>query len=143
MAERDYATLLAAYPTAILTTLGVDGHFRSRPMAMRQQVRGEGIWFATSIDSEKCRDLEHDPHCALTFFDPAGGATISVSGVGEVIRDRKLVHELWDASWRAWFPEGRDQRDLALLRVIPEHVERREGNRAAEVLYSAPRRRRR
>jgi general stress protein 26 len=143
MPERDYAGLLAEFRTTILTTRGADGHLRSRPMAMRQQVRGEEIWFATSVDSGTCRDLAHAPQCALAFFDARSGATISVSGVGEVFRDRKLVHELWDPSWRKWFPSGPDQRDLALLRVTPQHVERRDPEqRTAVVLFSSAQRRR-
>lgn len=139
--DRDYTELLARYRTALLTTRGEDGHFHARPMAMRQRVRGEEIWFATSITSKKVQDLERDPHCALTFFDPQGGDTLSLSGTGEVMRDRKLVHELWDASWRRWFPEGPDQRDLALLRVVPEHVERHDGESGrTEVLFTGPRR---
>ena len=142
MEDRDYAGLLARYRTALLTTRGADGHFHSRPMAMRQQVRGEEIWFATSIGSKKVQDLESDPHCALAFFDPSGaGDAVSLSGTGEVIRDRKLVHELWDASWRRWFPGGPDQKDLALVRVLPEHVERHDGATGkVEVLWSVPRR---
>lgn len=139
---RDYAALLAAYRTAILTTRGADGHFHSRPMAMRQQVRGEEIWFATSIESKKCRDLGTEPQCALTFFDPAPDKpTLSISGTGEVIRDRKLVHELWDPSWHRWFT-GPDQRDLALIRVMPEHVERHDPQTGAtETLLEGPPRR--
>ena len=141
-APADYAALLAAYHTAVLVTRGADdGHLRARPMTMRQQVRGEEIWFATSFDSNKCRDLEAVAQCALVFHDAGDGTTVSVSGTGEVIRDRKLVHELWDASWRRWFPEGPDQRDLALLRVMPEHVERHDGRTGrVEVLFTRPRR---
>jgi general stress protein 26 len=139
---RAYAALLARYRTAVLTTRGAeDGHLHARPMSMRQQVRGEEIWFATSCEAQKCRDLEKDPQCALVFHDAADGTTVCVSGTGEVLRDRKLLHELWDPSWKRWFPEGPDQRDLALLRVIPEHVERHDGRTgAAEVLYTGPRR---
>ena len=141
--DRDYAELLARYRTALLTTRGEDGHLRSRPMAMRQRVRGEEIWFATAISSKKVQDLELDAHCALTFFDASSGDTLSISGIGEVIRDRKLTRELWEASWQRWFPEGPEQRDLALLRVIPEHVERHEGGSGrSEVLFSEPRRQR-
>lgn len=142
---QDYAVLLAAYRTAILTTRGADGHFHSRAMAMRQQVRGEEIWFAAAIDSKKCRDLAHDAQCALTFFDPQGGKpTVSISGTGEVIRDRKLVHELWDPSWARWFPDGPDQRELALIRVMPEHVERHDPETGAtDVLLESPPRRHR
>ena len=147
MAERSgdergqYAALLAGYRTAILTTRGEDGHLHGRPMAMRQQVRGEEIWFATSVDAKKVKDLEHDPQCALAFFAP-DGPTIAISGRGEVLRDRKLLQELWDPSWRRWFPGGPDQREVALLRVIPEHVERHdpESGRTETLFTSRPRR---
>ncbi len=140
--ERDYATLLAAYRTALLTTRGADGHLHCRPMAMRHQVRGEEIWFATAVASNKCRDLEVDPQCALTFYDAGDGTTLSVSGRGEVIRDRKLAEVLWDPSWSRWFPYGPERKGLALLRVIPEHVERHDGRTGKlEVLFTGPRRR--
>jgi general stress protein 26 len=144
MGPRDYATLLAAYRTAILTTRGADGHLHSRPMAMRQRVRGEEIWFATTASSKKCRDLEHEPQCALTFAGEGETATISISGTGEVIRDRRLMRELRDASWARWFPAGPEAPDAALVRVIPEHVERHgPGPGALEVLYTASRKARR
>ncbi len=138
--ERDYATLLAAYRTALLTTRGEDGHLRSRPMAMRQQVRGEEIWFVTSLRSTKCRDLAADPRCALAFFDAEDGTTLSVSGTGEVLSDRKLALALWDPSWSRWFPGGPAERGVALVRVIPERVERHDGRTGkVEVLYAARR----
>jgi len=138
---RDYAALLGAYRTALLTTRGADGHLHCRPMAMRQQVRGEEIWFATALGSNKCRDLDADPRCALAFFDAEDGTTLSISGRGEVIRDRKLALELWDPSWSRWFPGG-PAKGVALVRVIPERVERHDGRTGKlAVLYAAPRRR--
>ena len=144
-ASRDFATLLSAYRTALFTTLGPDGHFHCRPMAMHQTVRGEEIWFATSAGAKKCKDLASEPRCALAFFDAEGGGTISLSGVGEVIRDKKLLQELWNPSWARWFPGGQQQRDVALIRVIPQHVERTDGKTGkSEVLFtSKPKRARR
>jgi general stress protein 26 len=136
--SRDFASLLSAYRTALLTTLGPDGHFHSRPMAMHQTVRGEEIWFASSASAKKCKDLASDPRCALTFFDSEGGGTISLSGLGEVIRDKKLLQELWNPSWARWFPGGQQQRDVALIRVIPQHVERTDGKTGkSEVLFTS------
>jgi general stress protein 26 len=133
---RTTAAMLARFRTALLATRGEDGHLRCRPMAMRQAVRGEEIWFATARDSTKVRDLEHDPRCALVFFDPTDGTTVSLSGTGEVILDRKLMTELWDPSWTRWFPGGPEPKDVALLRVIPEHVERHDGaSGRTEVLF--------
>ena len=135
---RDLATLLGAYRIALLTTRGADGHLRCRPMAMRQKVRGEEIWFATALASKKCRDLEGDPRCALALFDAKDGTTLSISGRGEVLRDRNLALALWDPSWTRWFPGGPSQRGLALLRVLPEHVERHGPTGDVEVLRQAP-----
>ena len=135
---RDLATLLGAYRIALLITRGADGQLRCRPMAMRQKVRDEEIWFATSAASKKCKDVEADPRCALALFDAQDGTTLSISGRGEVLRDRNLALALWDPSWTRWFPGGPGQRGLALLRVIPEHVERHGPTGDVEVLRQAP-----
>ncbi len=130
------AALLARFRTALLATRGEDGHLRCRPMAMRHEVRGEEIWFATAPGSAKVRDLEADPRCALVFFEAASGRTVSVAGAGEVIRDRKLLASLWDPAWTRWFPEGPDPRSVALIRVIPERVERHAASGGgAEVVF--------
>ncbi len=135
---RDLATLLGAYRIALLTTRGAEGHLRCRPMAMRQKVRGEEIWFATALASTKCKDLEADPRCALALFDAKDGTTLSISGRGEILRDRNLALALWDPSWTRWFPGGPAQRGLALLRVIPELVERHGPTGDVEVLRGPP-----
>lgn len=138
------AALLAPFRIALLATRGEDGLLRCRPMAMRHSVRSEEIWFATAPDSGKCRDLEHDPRCAVVFFDAPSGTTVSISGSGEVIRDKKLTTSLWDVSWDRWFPDGPEPRRVVLLRVIPELVERHDGQTGqVEILFErAPKRRR-
>ncbi len=136
---QDLATLLGNYRIALLTTRGTEGHLRCRPMTMRQKVRDEEIWFATAAASKKCRDVEGDPRCALALFDAKDGTTLSISGRGEVLRDRNLALALWDPSWTRWFPGGPGQRGLALLRVIPEHVERHGPTGDVEVLRGASR----
>lgn len=139
---RDWTALLAAYRTALLTTRGPDGHLHCRPMAMRQQVRNEEIWFAAALRSNKCADLAADARCALAFFDGEDGTTVSISGLGEVIADRKLALALWDPSWTRWFPGGPAQRGVGLVRVIPERVERHDGRTGKlTVLHEARRRR--
>ena len=48
---------------------------------------------------------------------------LSVSGTVEIVRDRKVIHDLWEADWKPWFPKGPDEGDIALLRFVPEHAE--------------------
>jgi general stress protein 26 len=122
--EQEYAALLGEFKAAILTTRGMDGHFRSRPMAVQQKQHRDAIWFATSASSEKCRDIENESQVSLAFHDGENDATyLSISGQAELVDDRQLIHQLWDPTWRAWFPDGPDQADLVLIKVVPEHVE--------------------
>ena len=121
----EFEALLKGYDVALLTTRGVDGHFHTRPMALSKKRRsGEEIYFATWVDTQKVQDLEADPHCSLAFHSTENSSTyLSVSGVVEIVRDRKVIHDLWEANWKPWFPKGPDEGDIALLRFVPEHAE--------------------
>jgi general stress protein 26 len=137
------AAALAPFRTALLATCAKDGTLRCRPMSMRHAIRGEEIWLATSPASAKCRDLTSDPRCALVFFDPGSGTTLTVSGTAEVIRDKKLTASLWDRSWDRWFPKGPEPRHVVLLRVIPALVERHDGETGRmQVVFESARKKR-
>jgi general stress protein 26 len=113
--------LLDDMEIGFLTTLGGEGHFHSRPMQLQRHDRDGTLWFATSSESHKCEDLRAHSRCCVAFLKSS--KYVSVSGSAELVRDRALIRQMWTASWRGWFPEGPDQEDLALLKVVPEHVE--------------------
>lgn len=50
----------------------------------------------------------------------SGSTYASLSGSATIVRDRDRVRALWSESFRPWFPDGPDQRDLALVRVDPQ-----------------------
>lgn len=117
-------SLIEPYQSAQFITHGPEGHFHARPMAT-QPPDGDGhLWFVTWADSQKCTDLEANPRCGVAFHDSARSATwISLSGTGEVIRDRELAEKMWRPSWSLWFPQGPSDPDVALIRFTPEHAE--------------------
>jgi len=115
--------LLKKYDTAILTTVSPDGSLHSRPMAVQKAEPDMDIWFSTALDSTKVRDLEADPRVGLTFYESAGKGYVSVSGRARLSRDRKRIAELWQPSWKLWFPDGKDDPEITLLVVEPEQAE--------------------
>lgn len=136
--RREFERLLEGHDTAILTTRGRDGHLRSRPMVLRQAPHGDELWFATAVGTQKIDDVSHESRVGVTLYGGNGRSSyLSISGRAEVVRDRRRIRRLWDESWAAWFPDGPAQRDLVLIRVVPEHVEwvRPEDGRL-EVLFS-------
>jgi general stress protein 26 len=107
---------------AMLTTAAPDGHLHSRPMATQKSEFDGELWFLTKDDSAKVFDIEHDVHVSLTYVD--GKHTfVSLSGIASVSHDRAKIEELWNPMYKAWFPEGKDDPEITVLRVRVESAE--------------------
>ena len=112
--ERFYK-ILKNFDSGMLTTRALDGELRARPMAMAEVEDDADLWFATGIDSGKIDEIQADPRVAVTFQSDRSWA--SVTGTGQIVRDRAKIDELWSEAWEVWFPDGKDDPDLVLLRV--------------------------
>lgn len=120
MKDRDrILTLIGDNPTCMMVTQAADGALRARPMhAMLERAREE-IWFYTRLHSGKSRELEEDGAVCLCFASPAEGAYVSISGAAALSTDRAMVRRCWSPVVDAWFPEGPDGADVAMIRVTP------------------------
>jgi general stress protein 26 len=95
---------------AMMTTRRPDGHLESRAMATQRQAPGADLWFVSAEGTAKLRDLEHDPHVNLGYYNSRTREWISVSGTATVSRSREKIHELYAPDWKLWFPEEGDPR---------------------------------
>lgn len=108
----------------MLTTVDEDGSLRSRPMSTNGDVEFDGdLWFFTYASSHKVDEIRHDRHVNVSFADPKRQTYVSMSGTGEVVRDRRKIEELWKPELKAWFPKGVDEPDIALLKVSVRKAE--------------------
>jgi general stress protein 26 len=119
---RKLGELIKDIRIAMLTTTEADGSMRSRPMATQESDFDGELWFFTDARSPKVDEAAHHP-VNVSYADPKHQRYVSVSGKAELVRDRKKIEELWNPAYKAWFPEGLDDPNLALLRV---HVEKAE-----------------
>jgi general stress protein 26 len=108
---------------AMLTTVAPDGTLRSRPMAALKAPFDGDLWFFTRANAPKTGEIRDNDHVNVSFADSEGERYLSLSGRASVVRDDARAQDLWSGKLKAWFPEGRKDPDLALLRV---HVERAE-----------------
>ena len=109
--------LIADIETAQLVTMDTDGVMRSRPMATQQIDEEAELWFFTTDYSAKVDNVLVHPEVCVTYADPAKNSYVSVSGKAELVRDREKMRQMWRPILKAWFPQGVDDPDLALLRV--------------------------
>ena len=101
---------------AMLCTMAGDG-MRARPMAT-QTVEFDGdLWFMTKAQSGKEREIDTDPRVAVIYEDAGRNLFVSVSGEARVLNDREKVAELWSEAYEIWFPEGKDDPSIRLIKV--------------------------
>jgi general stress protein 26 len=95
---------------AMMTTRRPDGHLESRPMANQKRAEGADLWFVAADGSGKLRDITHDPHVNLAYFNAGSYEWVSASGIARISRDRGKIHELYEPDWKAWFGSEGDER---------------------------------
>jgi general stress protein 26 len=107
--------LLKDFDTAMLVTHAPDSSLHARPMAVAQVEENGDLWFATDRSSGKMDEIHVDAHVNITM--QGGGKFVSVSGIANEVDDRRKVEEIWNEHMRVWFPGGKDDPKLVLLRV--------------------------
>jgi general stress protein 26 len=108
----------------MLTTVDENGDLRSRPMSSNGDIDPNGdIWFFTGVSSHKVNEIAKLPKVNISFADPPNQHYVSITGTAQLVRDRAKIEELWRPEFKMWFPEGKDDPEIALLRVSLEKAE--------------------
>jgi general stress protein 26 len=108
---------------AMMTTVELDGSFRSRPMWTQGDAFDGTLWFFVSDDGPFARELERNSRVGLSYAAPDKDLYVSVSGRAELVHDRNKADQLWNTYAEAWFPGGIDDPHLGLLRVEVEQAQ--------------------
>ena len=107
---------------ALLTTAGPDGTLHSRPMATQKSEFAGELWFLTREDSGKVFDIHHDANVSLTYAD-GKNTFVALSGRARVSRDQAKINELWNPMYTAWFPQGKEDPEIRVVRVTVDAAE--------------------
>ena len=123
--------IVKAVDICMLTTVGERGELHSRPMSNNREVEFDGdLWFFTYGSSHKVGEVNRVSKVNASFADVDGQLYASLSGDAELVRDRAKIEELWKPHLKAWFPEGVDTPDIALLKVSVERAEYWDGSQS-------------
>jgi general stress protein 26 len=114
--------LIRGIRIGLLTTVGADGGFHTRPVETLA-VEGGTLWFFTDWRSPKIDELHHDQRVCLGYSDPKKHHYVALSGIAALLRDADKARELWTLEQRAYYPDGPEDARLALLRVEIERAE--------------------
>jgi general stress protein 26 len=107
--------LLQRAEVGMLVTFDSGDAYAGRPMLPLWLRDDPHIYFLTHKDSRKLAQLADQPQVALTLV--SAGCYFVVLGYAHASQDPVLIRRLWRPSYRAWFPEGKDDGKATVLRV--------------------------
>jgi general stress protein 26 len=109
--------LIKGIEIAMLTTHAADGSLVSRPLQTLEFDGGGELVFFTAADSRKLDELRANPDVNIAYADTGRQVYVSVRGTAHVDRDRATIERLWSPVQKIFFPQGKDDPNLIVLRV--------------------------
>jgi general stress protein 26 len=108
---------------AMLTTVTPAGDLRSRPMATQEAEFDGNLWFLTSQQSGKVDEIEEGSRVSLTYVNNDAHAFVALAGRAKLSKDRERARELWTPMHAIWFPQGKDDPNIMVIKVTVEEAE--------------------
>ena len=97
-----------------------DMPFRTRPMST-QEVDDQGnLWFFSGKSSDKNDEIKNNDIVQLIYSKFSDAHFLTITGKAEIVHDQKKKDELWNSIAKSWFPGGKDDPNLSLVKVMPD-----------------------
>ena len=120
--EEKFWKALESDRTLMLGLDGVeDGH--ARPMTAQAENRHGPIWFFTARDNALVQHLGQGHRAIAAFVSKGHDLFASIKGNLVLDTDPAVIDRLWNPFVAAWYQGGKDDPNLALLRLDAEHAE--------------------
>ena len=113
--------LISAARIALFTTVSEDGRLLMRPLATVEHEFDGDVWFFVSDDSPKTDQIARNNQVNVAY--ESGKGYLSIAGTAELVHDQAKIDELWTAAAEAWFENGKDDPNIALIKVHAESDE--------------------
>ena len=95
---------------------------------LSEMIKDIGFAMLTTVE-----EVERERHVNVSYAKPDDQRYVSVSGKARLVRDPEKTRELWNPAYKAWFPGGLDDPQLALLKITVERAEYWDSSQSAFV----------
>ncbi|NUZ08025.1 pyridoxamine 5'-phosphate oxidase family protein [Piscinibacter koreensis] len=117
--QRIKATVRKSDTCFFCTAVGTGRSGGTRPMSV-QDVDDEGnLWFLSSSDSHKNREIGQQPEVRLFLQGAEHAGFLVLTGTASISTDRTKIKQLWEPILRTWFTGGEDDPRITVIRVQP------------------------
>jgi general stress protein 26 len=106
---------------AMLMNVDECGTYIGRPMLPLFLPNDPHIYFLTHQHSRKVAQLAARSQVGLTII--SANVYVAIAGSAQTSRDPELIRRLWSPTYREWFPEGKDDREATVIRLIIDRID--------------------
>ncbi|MGN6264043.1 MAG: pyridoxamine 5'-phosphate oxidase family protein [Ginsengibacter sp.] len=94
--------------------------FRTRPMSTVEVDEEGNLWFFTGKSSDKNDEIKDNDTVQLIYAKNSDVHFLTITGKATMVQDEAKKDELWNPIVKAYFPGGKEDPDLALIKVKPD-----------------------
>jgi len=99
-----------------------NGKIESRPMTTLDVDSEGNAWFFTNRNTQIGSETDNGESVTLIYSHPGDNTYLSVAGKASIVHDEAKKEELWSPLSKAWFPDGKNDPDLVILKVTTEEA---------------------
>lgn len=110
-------TLINEVNVAMLNSLRANGEFYSRPMNTIELDDDANLYFFSDEHTPDEHDIAINNNVSVTYTNPENNTYIALSGKLYLAHDQDKIEQLWIPAMKAWFPKGKTDPRLTLIRV--------------------------
>jgi general stress protein 26 len=89
------------------------------PMNVQKVCDQGNFWFISVADSNHNKNIQNDPRVQLFFTNMSDSEFMTIYGTATISRDQAKIEELWSPLVKAWFPEGKEDPRVTIIKVTP------------------------
>ena len=101
--------------------LGVNGRYV--PMSHNLEPEDGNIWFLTAQGTDMAKAAAEGADTRYIVCGDAKSIYADIEGHLEVSTSKEKLDEVWNAMASTWFEEGKEDKDIVLIRLVPRQAE--------------------
>lgn len=113
------ARLIHGIRFAMVTFHNAQGHLHAQPMTTQEREFDGDLWFVASRQSDLIHSVA-ERRAVNVSYAQEGRGYVSLYGNAELVEDRAKLDELWSDFYKAYFPEGKEDPNVQLLKIKVE-----------------------
>jgi len=95
----------------------------SQPMTAQFDGHDGPIWFYGTRSSRLVEGLSSTNNAMAQYVGEGHKLFACISGLLTIDNDRAMIDKFWSNSVEVWYPQGKSDPDLVMLRFDPDHIE--------------------